>query len=256
MLNPPVKFSQLLVAQWGSSTMIAALWYFFTKLRTPDLLVAAYATLASGGLAFTFFTWVTWRSRFGSLHGLLAPPILAVLLFYPMSQSLLPAMGLEKSQVLILDLLALALHVLVLSLTAAWHWHRIPPVEAGKNTLNWPGMQILVKRRMLKSTASIGNFDWVSPGLTAVIGTFAYAIFKNVFDAPSRPAGAAALMTAVSLWLYISQFGSIWGQAFRLKKLEKNLYGALFVHEQYPLLQAERNKRFMGRFFKCFGPDR
>jgi hypothetical protein len=254
MLSPPAQFRQMWVAQWGSSMMIAALWWLFAKLRTPDPWVAAYAALAGGAAAFAWFSWVAWRSGFGSLHGLLTPPVLAALFFWPASQALLPAIGLSEGQVFAADAMSLAWHCIVLALAAFWHWRAITlPVQGDSADLEWPGVRVALRKRVLRPAASSGRFDWVSPGIAALVAIPAYAIFKNVIDLPSRPAGAAVMFTAISTWFYLGYLGRMWGQAFRLRAIEKSTPGPRFTHERYKWLLAERGKRWLGRMLQKSG---
>ena len=252
MLSPPAQFSQMWVAPWGS-VMIAALWWLFVELRTPDPWVAACAGLAGGVAAFICFSWVAWRSSFGSLHGLLTPPVFAVLFLWPASQALLPATGLNGDQVFAVDAISLAWHCMVLALAAFWHWRTIAlPVQGNGGDLEWPGMRVSLRKRLLRPAASSGKLDWVSPGITALATIPAYALFKSVIDVPSRPAGAAVLFSAISTWLYLGYLGPIWGQAFRLRAIEKNTPGPRFTHERYKWLQGERSKRWLGRLLGKF----
>ncbi len=124
MLTLPVQFRQMLVAQWGGSLMVAALWWVFVWIRSPDLVMAGYAAAAGGAVAFAWSSWAVWRSTFGSLHGLLMPPIMTAMFFWPFSQLMLPATGLGLEQVLTVDVATFFLHFLALSMAAAWHWRR------------------------------------------------------------------------------------------------------------------------------------
>lgn len=248
MLNVPAQFSQMWVASWGSPLLFGGLWWVFAKLRTPDPGVAACAGLVGGVTAFIWLSWVAWRSSFGSLHGLLTPPVLAVLFLWPTSQALLPATGLNGAQVFAADAISLAWHGIVLALAAFWHGRAIAlPVQGKISDLEWPGMRISMRKRLLIPNLSCNKLDWVSPGITALATIPAYALFKVVFDVPSRPAGAAVLFSAMSTWLYLGYLGPIWGQAFRLRAIEKNMPGPRFTHERYKWLQAERRKRWLGR---------
>lgn len=253
MLNPPAQFSQMWVAQWGSSVMIAALWWMFAKMRTPDPWVAACAGFAGGVTAFTWFTWVAWRSIFGSLHGLLTPPLLAALFLWPIGQSLLPAAGLSGNQVFIADAISLAWHCTVLALAALWHWRKIMmPTDSKGIQLEWPGMIVSLRKRFVRPALRIDKFDWVTPGITAIWSITAYSLFKSVFDIQHRPAAVCLMWNTISTWLYLCYLGPIWGQAFRLRAIEKNMPGPRFIHERYKWLQAERKKWWLGRLLGKF----
>ncbi len=251
MLNPPVQFRQMWVAQWGSSALVAALWWVFVRMRSPDPVMAGYAAVAGGALAFAWFGWVAWRSTFGSLHGLLAPPILAAMFFWPGSQAMLPATGLGRGQVLAADGVTFFLHFLALGIAAAWHWRRTAATgQVGDADLHWSGVDVSVRKRLLRPAWGAGKFDWVSPSLAAAAGIPAYALLKSMLEMPARSAAVAVLFTTVSAWFYFRFMGRMWGQAFRLRELEKKEPGARFVHQRYAWLQGERDKRFLGRLLK------
>ena len=161
---------------------------------------------------------------------------------------MLPATGLNGDQVFAADLISLAWHCMVLALAAFWHWRSIAlPVQGQSGDLEWPGMRISMRKRLLIPTLSRDKLDWVSPGLTALASIPAYALFKSVIDVPARPAGASLLFSAISTWLYLSYLGPIWGQAFRLRAIEQNTPGPRFTHERYKWLQSERSQRWLGR---------
>lgn len=251
------RVEQIRVALWGAPWLVAAVWGCWAALRPGYGLALTLVAALAGGLAWLWFAYVFGVSRFGVVHGLCAPWVLALILLWPLSQALAPALlALPAGHIAIFDGATLALHLLCLGTAAALHARRAPlPAASDVPRLHWPGLEVNLRRRSIAGTPHPGTRWWVDGLLGGVASVLLFAWMKATLAAPDRVLLAVVLMHGVSLYLYAAPLGRQLGQALRLRQLESRLPGVPFSHDQLPELLRLRRQSWLNRLFRGLGGD-
>jgi hypothetical protein len=253
------RVEQIRVALWGAPWLVAAVWGCWAALRPEYGLEVPLVAALAGGLAWLWFVYVFGVSRFGVAHGLCAPGVLALILLWPLSQALAPALlALPTGHIASFDGATLGLHLLCLGAAAAAHARRAP-LPAVSNApgprLHWPGLEVDLRRRRIASTPPQGARWWVDALLGGLASVLLFAWMKATLAASGQVLLAVVLMHGVSLCLYAGPLGRQLGQALRLRQLEKRLSGAPFCHEKLPELLRLRRQSWLVRLLRRLGAD-
>ncbi len=253
------RVEQIRVALWGAPWLVAAVWGCWAALRPEYGLAVTFVAVLAGGLAWLWFAYVFFVSRFGAAHGLCAPGVLALILLWPLSQALAPALlALPGGYIASFDGVTLALHLLCLGVAAAAHARRAPlPAvsDAPGPRLHWPGLEVNLRRRSIVSTPPPGTRWWVGALLGGLASVLLFAWMKATLAASGQVLLAVSLMHGVSLYLCAGPLGRQLGQALRLRQLEKRLPGEPFRHDKLPELLRLRRQSWLGRLLRQFGAD-
>lgn len=253
------RVEQIRVALWGAPWLVAAVWGGWAALRPEYGLAVPFVAALAGGLAWLWFAYVFGVSRFGAVHGLCAPGVLALILLWPLSQALAPALlALPAGHIASFDGATLALHLLCLGAAAAVHARRAPLPAASDalgQRLRWPGLDVDLRRRSIASTPHPGTRWWVDALLGSLASVLLFAWMKATLAVPGRVLLAVVLMHGISLYLYAAPLGRQLGQALRLRQLERRSPGVPFSHDKLPELLRLRRQSWLNRLFRRFGGD-
>lgn len=248
----------MLIAQFGGPALVFGLAWGLAMGRGIDPALVLGIALTAAFVAAGWFGWVAWLSPFGSLHMLLSPFVLLGLVFWPLSELLvpIPLEGQGGLRVLWADALTLTWHLLVLGWGGRSHSQRLSNATTLKGgALQWDGLRVSVVNRLLTLTNS-GRDEGTQVWWAAAASAPAYALLMQLLGLQGLGIILVGAAHAFSLWIYLGPLGRMLGQGIRLRQLELSIGGARFVSDRFRWMESERQRYMMGRLLRRVNPVR
>ncbi len=244
MLLPPRDARQMAIVQWGLPIMGGLCWTMWARLR-PDVPFGptVFFVMASAA-GWVWAVYAGGVSRYGSVHGLVAPWVIAILWLYPLSTALVPNLVPEGGWVL--DAAFAAAHALTLAIAGVWHRSRAPLLPQAR-ALQWDGAVIDLARRTI--TPAKSHSAWWGPALAAsLLSIPVYASLRAALSVPEQVALAASVMNLLATWLYVGTMGRVFGQALCLASIERTQPGDRFAHASLREMEGWRRSSWLYRY--------
>jgi hypothetical protein len=215
----------------------------WARLR-PDLPFApSWLFLLSATAGWVWGAYAGGMSRFGSVHGLVAPWVIAILWLYPMSTAFLPK--LVPGGGWVLDVAFAAVHVISLAAAGIWHRSRARLLLETRS-LRWDGVVVDTVRRTITPASS--DSSWWGPALgAAALSVPLYTSLRAALSVPEQVALAASGANILATWLYVGTMGRVFGQALRLVSIERTQPGSKFVHASLREIEGWRSSSWLYR---------